>query len=114
MELKKQNKEGRTPIFSIFTPPNLQFQKNLFYAYLVSVHIFFENIFAFLCLLLSSITQEESTGFAKIFDIRFPMDLHVLRWPERDLTIFKKMSVCLCVCLQNFVDTVTQKLMRGN
>ena len=39
--------------------------------------------------------QEESTGVAKIFDCWFSMDLHVLRGPEYDLTIFKK---CLSVC----------------
>ena len=50
--------------------------------------------------------QEESIGFAKIFDFRFSMDLHVLRCPEQDLIIRK----CLPVRLQNFVDTVSQKI----
>ena len=58
-------------------------------------------------------TQEESIGYEKIFDIRFSMDLHVLRCPEHDLTIFLE-NVCLSVWVQNFVDTVSQELMRGN
>ena len=32
----------------------------------------------------------------KIFDIRFSMDLHVLRFSEHDLAVFRK---CLCLCL---------------
>ena len=45
-------------------------------------------------------TREESTWFAKIVDFRFSMDLHVLRCPEHDLTIFRKcLSVCRSVCL---------------
>ena len=40
------------------------------------------------------------------------MDLHVLRCPEHDLTIFRKcLSVCLSVRLQIFLDTVFQELM---
>ena len=35
-------------------------------------------------------------GNAKIFNIRFSMDLYVLRCPEHDLTIFRK---CLSVCM---------------
>ena len=42
----------------------------------------------------------------KIFDIRFSMDLHVLRCPEQDLTIF---SIRPPICLQNFVDTVSHE-----
>ena len=56
-------------------------------------------------------TQEESIGFVKIFDFRFLIDLHVLRCPEHDLTIFRK---CLSVCLYYFVDAVSQELMDGN
>ena len=45
-------------------------------------------------------TSEESIGFTKIFDIRFSMDLQVLRCPEHDLTIFRKcMSIGLSVYL---------------
>ena len=40
----------------------------------------------------------------KIFDFRCLMDLHVLGWPEHDLTIFRKcLSVCLWVCVYPFV-----------
>ena len=64
---------------------------------------------------LSCFTFEESTGFSKIFDVRFSINLHVLRCPEHDLTIFRKCpSICLYVCLQNFVDTVTQELICVN
>ena len=56
-------------------------------------------------------TQAESIGFAKFFDNLFSMDLHVLRCPEYDLTIFGK---CLSVSLQNFVEHVPQELMSGN
>ena len=34
--------------------------------------------------------------FTKIFDIRFSMDLHILRCPEHNLIIFRK---CLSVCI---------------
>ena len=39
-------------------------------------------------------------GFAKIFGIRFSVDLHVLRCPEHDLTIFRK---CLSACLSVYM-----------
>ena len=41
---------------------------------------FFFFFYFFLC------KQEESIGFSKIFDIRFSMDLHILRCPEEYLT----------------------------
>ena len=41
-------------------------------------------------------TQEKGIGFVKIFHIRFSINLHVLRCPEHDSTIFRK---CLSVCL---------------
>ena len=53
-------------------------------------------------------TKEENIGFAKVFDFRFSMDLHVLRYLEHDLTIFRK---CVSVCLYYFVDTVSQELI---
>ena len=34
----------------------------------------------------------------QIFDLEILMDLHVLRPPESDVTIFSLMSVRLCVC----------------
>ena len=74
--------------------------------------VFYSPLFTFFCI------HKKIIG-AKIFDIRFSMDLHVLRCPEHDLTIFRKclslyLSVCLYVCLQYFVDTVSQELIRGN
>ena len=42
---------------------------------------------------LPSISIEENICFVKIFDFRFLMDLHCLRCPEHDLTIFT--NVCL-------------------
>ena len=43
------------------------------------------------------------------------MGLHILRCPEHDWTILRKyLSVGRYVCLQNFVDTVSQELMLGN
>ena len=70
--------------------------------------------------LLSSICIRRKIGLVKILDVRFSMDLHILRCPEHDLNIFRKRclsvrpSVGLYVCLQNFVDIVSQELMRGN
>ena len=66
--------------------------------------------------LLSSIQVEESIRFVQNFGFRFLMDLHVLGYPEHDLTIFGKFPVCLscvclCVCDKKLVATVTQKLM---
>ena len=49
-------------------------------------------------------TWEESIGFAKIFHFQFSMDLHVLRCPEHDMTIFRK---CLSVCLYYVLDAVS-------
>ena len=49
--------------------------------------------------------MEESTGFAKVSDFRFLMDLHVLGCPEHDLTT----SVCLCVFDKNFVASVARE-----
>ena len=47
-----------------------------------------------------------------VLDLRkFLIDLHVLRCPEHNLTIFRK---CLFAWVQNFVGTVSQELMRGN
>ena len=43
---------------------------------------------------------EENTGFVKIFDFRFLMDLQVLGCPEHDLTISGK-CLCVCVCVTN-------------
>ena len=53
-----------------------------------------------------------------IFDFRFSMDLHVLGYPEHDLTISGKcLSVCvsvsLCVCDKKFVKSVAGELMHG-
>ena len=50
----------------------------------------------------------------KNFDIRFSMDLHVLRCPEHDLTIFRK---CLCLHVSKIFGhyisrTKEQKLMK--
>ena len=50
------------------------------------------NIFLFL---LSSMFKLRRK-YWKIFDFRFLMDLHVLRYPQHDLTIFRK---CLSVCM---------------
>ena len=34
--------------------------------------------------------MEGNVGFMKIYDLWFLMDLHVLGWPEHDLTSFPK------------------------
>ena len=48
--------------------------------------------------LLSSMQVGKSIGFVQIFDFRFSMDLHVLGFPEHDLTISRKyLSACLCL-----------------
>ena len=40
------------------------------------------------------------------------MDLHVLRCPDHEWTIFRKcLSVCLHVCLKNFEDIMSQELV---
>ena len=62
-------------------------------------------------ILLSSIKAEESFALVQIFDFWFLMDLQALGWPEHDLTIFWKISVCLCVCDKNFVASAAQELM---
>ena len=49
----------------------------------------------FTTFLLSFMYIKKSTRFVKIFVIRFPMGLHVLRCPKHDLIIFRK---CLSVC----------------
>ena len=51
-------------------------------------------------------------SFMKILNFRFLMDLHVLGCPEHDLTISGKcLSVCWCVCDQNFAENVAQELI---
>ena len=81
--------------FDIF-PPKYVFDmvkiwKTLHYYFLLYIYIY-----------------EECIGIAKIFDTRFWMDSHVLRYPEHDLTIFRKcLSVSLYQCFQNFMDTVS-------
>ena len=64
------------------------------------------------CFLLSSIKIEESIIFVQIFEFRFLIDLHALRRPERDITIFGKcLSVCLSMSDKNCVTSVAQELM---
>ena len=64
----------------------------------LSQKIFFKFINELFYFLLYAL--EKSIGFVKIFEFRFSMDLHVLGYPEHDLTIFRKcLSVCLCVCV---------------
>ena len=52
--------------------------------------------FIFYFLLLHCI-QEESTKIMKIFYFRFLTDLHILGCPENEFTIFKNVSLSLCV-----------------
>ena len=60
-------------------------------------------------------THEECIGFTKIFDIRFSMDLHVLRCPEHNLTIFRKcLSVDPSACMSPKFCGHSQELSRGN
>ena len=63
--------------------------------------------------------MKESIGFAKVFDIRVSMDIHVLRCPKHGLIIFRflnveYLSMGLHACLQIFVVTISQELMTGN
>ena len=54
--------------------------------------------------LLSSVWKEDSIGFIEIFDFHFLMDLHILGYPEHDLSVTGKcLSMCLCdwLCVFN-------------
>ena len=63
---------------------------------------------------LCSLQTEESIAFAKVFDFRFLMDLHVLGGPKYDLTIFENvcLSACLHVCDKIFVASVAWELRK--
>ena len=71
------------------------------------------------CIEINEILKHDNEVFTffymhkkKVLDSRkFSTDLHVLRCPEHELTIFRK---CLSVCLYYFVDTVSQELIAGN
>ena len=54
-------------------------------------------------------TWEERIGLVKILDFRFSMDLHVLRCPKQDLTIFRKCLLSICMSVYKILWTLYLK-----
>ena len=52
----------------------------------------------------------KSTGFVKVWDFQFLMDLYVLEFPEHNFTISRK-CLSVCMCDQNFVASAAEDLM---
>ena len=75
---------------------------SIFYSLILLSFLYFFCIISvsfFPSFLLSSIYIRRKYWIRKNFRLQFSMDLHVLRCPEHDLTIFRR---CLSVCLQKF------------
>ena len=68
-------------------------------------------VFTFFTTFFFHIHKKKEFDSRKFSATFFLMNLHALRSPEHDLTIFRK---CPSVCLYYFVDTVSQELMGGN
>ena len=87
----------RTKFGNFFRWTSYKCFMNIFYHFIFNRR---SSCFFFVICTFFYIHKKKSIGFGKIFDFRFSMDLHVLRCPEHDLTIFRKcLSVCLSVCL---------------